>query len=341
MIIANRTFLFPKLRAAVAGGLLLAGGLVQAEGDYLLATASTGGTYYPVGVALSTLVKVKLQPSDGINLSAINSAGSAENIKLLRDDETQFAILQGLFGAYAWNGTGPLAEEGPQKELRAVSMLWQNVEHFLARKEFVNTSTMADIAGLQGKGASFGKRNSGSIGSSRALLAGLGVDLDADFDVFYGGYGAATDALQDGKVDLTNTPAGVPVGAVTKAFAAIGEDIALLNFTPEQAERADAGLGLWTPYLIPAGTYPGQQADVETIAQPNFLAVRADVADDDVYLITKTIYENLGFLQAIHKATDAMALDKAVAGLPMPLHPGAARYFKEAGLEIPDKLIAQ
>jgi TRAP transporter TAXI family solute receptor len=328
------------LLATAACTLLLTGTLARAGGDYLLATASTGGTYYPVGVALSTLVKVKLQPTDGINLSAINSAGSAENIKLMRDDECQFAILQGLYGAYAWNGSGPLAEEGPQKELRAVTMLWQNVEHFLARKDYVKTGTVADIDGMQGRGASFGKRNSGSIGSSRALLAAQGIELDSFFDVFYGGYGAATDALQDGKVDLTNTPAGVPVGAVTKAFAAIGDDIALLNFTPEEAEQADAGLGLWTAYLIPAGTYPGQESDVNTIAQPNFLAVRADVSEEDVYLITKTIYENLGFLQAIHKATDAMALDKAITGLPMPLHPGAARYFKEAGLSLPAQLLA-
>lgn len=327
-----------NLLAAAAAALLIAAGTARAAGDYLLATASTGGTYYPVGVALSTLVKVKLQPDDGINLSAINSAGSAENIKLMRDNECQFAILQGLYGAYAWNGSGPLAAEGPQHELRAVTMLWQNVEHFLARKAFVKTGTMADLEGMKGRGASFGKRNSGSIGSSRALLAGLGIDLDRDFDVFYGGYSAATDALQDGKLDLTNTPAGVPVGAVTKAFAAIGDDIALLQFTPQQAERADAGLGLWQPYLIPAGTYPGQDAAVNTIAQPNFLAVRADVPEQDLYLITKTIYENLGFLRAIHKATDAMALDKAIAGLPLPLHPGAVRYYEEAGLVVPEKL---
>jgi TRAP transporter TAXI family solute receptor len=312
----------------------------RAASDYLMATASTGGTYYPVGVALSTLVKVKLQPSHGINLSAINSAGSAENIKLLNDDESQFAILQGLYGAYAWNGTGPLADAGPQTELRSVSMLWQNVEHFLAHKDLIKSGTIADVGAMKGIGASFGKRNSGSLGSSRALLHGLGIDLDEQFDLYYAGYSAATDALQDGKVGLTNTPAGVPVGAVTKAFAAIGDEIALLQFTPEQAVKADAGLGLWTPYQIPAGTYPGQQQTVETIAQPNFLAVRADVPDEDVYLITKTVYENLGFLQAIHKATDAMGLDKAITGLPMPLHPGAARYYREAGLTIPEKLIA-
>ncbi len=329
----RRTWLAVLAMIALTGAV----GQVKAAGDYLLATASTGGTYYPVGVALSTLVKVKLQPTQKINLSAINSAGSGENIKLLRENESQFAILQGLFGYYAWTGSGPLAKEGRQKHLRAVTMLWQNVEHFVVKSEYAKTGTMADLRGMRGKPAGFGKRNSGTIGSNRKILSNLGMDLDENFDLFYGGYGASASALQDGKVDVIGTPAGVPVGALTKAFAALGDAITLLNFTPEQAKKADGGLGLWTPYRIPAGAYPGQPADVNTIAQPNFLAVRADVPENDVYLITKTIYENLGFLKAIHKATKAMALEKAIVGLPMPLHPGAARYFKEAGLSVPER----
>lgn len=332
-----------KAVAAFALALLAAGGASQAvaEGDYLLATASTGGTYYPVGVALSTLVKVKLQPKDKINMSAINSAGSGENIKLLRDNESQFAILQGLYGAYAWNGTGPLEKEGPQKELRAVTMLWQNVEHFVVTSNHAKTGTIADALAIKGGVAGFGKKNSGSLGSSRTIFGNLGVDIDTQYDLFYGGYGALASAMQDGKADLIGTPAGVPAGAITKLMAARSDGVKLLSFSAEQAAKADGGMELWTPYLIKAGTYPGQDADVNTIAQPNFLAVRADVPEDDVYMITKTIYENLGFLQSIHKATNAMALEKAIAGLPMPLHPGAARYFKEAGLDIPAKLIAK
>ena len=92
--------------------------------------------------------------------------------------------------------------------------------------------------------------------------------------------------------------------------------------------------------LPPAGTYPGQDEAVMTIAQPNFLAVRDDVPEEHVYLFTKTVYENLPFLQAIHPATKAMAIEKAIAGLPMPLHPGAARYYKEVGIDIPDRLMA-
>jgi len=310
-----------------------------AKGNYLLSTASTGGTYYPVGVALSTLIKVKLQPKHKINLSAINSAGSAENIKLMRENETQFAILQGLYGSYAWNGTGPLQKEGAQKQLRALTMLWQNVEHFIITKKDKKTGTINDIKTLNGKTAGFGKKNSGTIGSNRKILSHLGLNLDTDFGLFYGGYGATASAMQDGKLEIINTPAGVPVGALTKLFAARGNNLTFLNFTSEQVKLADSGLNLWTPYTIPANTYPGQSKPVDTIAQPNFLAVRADINENDVYMITKTIYENLGFLRAIHKATNAMTLEKSIAGLPMPLHPGAVKYYKEVGLTIPPHLI--
>ncbi|MBT8345505.1 MAG: TAXI family TRAP transporter solute-binding subunit [Desulfofustis sp.] len=311
------------------------------ERSYLLATASTGGTYYPVGVAIATLTKVKLQPTHKIGMSAINSAGSGENIKLLRDNEAQFAILQGLYGYYAWNGAGPLEQDGPQKELRSVSMLWQNVEQFVVVADKAKTGTISDLEALKGERMALGKKNSGTIGSNRFLLKNLGIDADSSFELVYVGYGPSADALQNGQVAGMGTPAGSPTGAVTKAFAAMGDRITMLDFTDEQMKKADGGLDLWTRYVIEAGTYPGQAKDFQTIAQPNFLAVRADLDEEAVYMITKTIYENLPFLNAIHKATKVMALEKALAGLPMPLHPGAAKFYKEAGLDIPDRLMPQ
>ncbi|WP_228723238.1 TAXI family TRAP transporter solute-binding subunit [Desulfosediminicola flagellatus] len=322
---------------------IFAAGSVSAveERSYLLATASTGGTYYPVGVAISTVTKVKLQPTEKIGMSAINSAGSGENIKLLRDNEAQFAILQGLYGYYAWNGKGPLEKDGPQTDLRSVTMLWQNVEQFTVQADKAPTGTIADISGLKGGRMSLGKKNSGTLGSNTVLLSNLGMAPDKDFDLVYVGYGPSADALQNGQIDGMSTPAGTPTGAVTRAIASMGNKVKLLEFTEEQAKQADGGLGLWTEYIIKAGTYPGQEKDIKTIAQPNFLAVRADVDEEAVYKITKTIYENLPFLNAIHKATAVMKLEKAIAGLPMPLHPGAMRYFKEAGLVIPERLVAK
>ncbi|WP_084448767.1 TAXI family TRAP transporter solute-binding subunit [Desulfovibrio inopinatus] len=311
------------------------------ERSYLLATASTGGTYYPVGVALSTLVKMKLQPTHQIALSAINSAGSGENIKLMREDEAQFAILQGLYGHYAWNGQGPLASDGPQKELRSITMLWQNVEQFTILSRDVTSGTISDVNALKGKRLSLGKKNSGTLGSNLFLLGNLGFNVDADFDLVYVGYGPSADALLNGQISGVSIPAGVPTGAITRIYASMGDDVTTLDFTDEQLEKANGGSGLWTRYVIPAGTYPNQAKDINTIAQPNFLAVRADVDEEAVYLITKTIFENFPFLQAIHKGTKALSKDKAIVGLPLPLHPGAAKYFREIGLTIPDKLLAQ
>ncbi|MEM0907330.1 MAG: TAXI family TRAP transporter solute-binding subunit [Pseudomonadota bacterium] len=326
------------MAAGMAATLLAAPAHAQSE-DYLLATASTGGTYYPVGVAIATLVKVKLQPRDKIGMSAINSAGSGENVALLRDGEVQFAIIQGLFGAYAATGTGPLAEQGVQENLRSLTMLWPNVEHFVVKKDDVKTGTIDDIAGVEGDTVSFGRQNSGTIGSNRTILGNLGYNMDADFDLAYMGYAPSAEALQNGQIEAMSTPAGPPVSAVSQAFANMGDEIAILSFTEEQRVKANGSFDdLWTTYTLPAGLYPGLDEPVTTIAQPNFLAVDASVPEETVYKITKTIYENLPFLQAIHPATKAMSIENAIGGLPAKLHPGALRYYEEVGVDVPDRL---
>lgn len=328
--------------AVILFSSLALGQAVHAENrQYILATATTGGTYYPVGVAIATLSKIKLEPSNGFSLSAISSAGSGENIKLMRDDEAQFAILQGLYGAWAATGTGQLANEGPQENVRSISMLWRNVEHFVLRQSDAPTGTIADLKDL-GEPFSMGKRNSGSEGSAKHILAALGIEPGTDFDVINLGYGPSADAMQDGKAAGMNTPAGAPVSAVTRAFAAANGELVVLSFSPEDTAAINAALGddtdLWTAFEIPADTYPGQTKAAQTIAQPNFLAVNADVSDEDVYALTKALYENLAFLGGIHAATKDMSLESAITGLPVALHPGALRYYEEAGLTVPDRL---
>ncbi|MBY7700695.1 TAXI family TRAP transporter solute-binding subunit [Vibrio harveyi] len=329
-----------KALAVTVTSFGIAANAAAEDRSYILATASTGGTYYPVGVALATLSKVKLAPKHHFSLSAISSAGSGENVKLLNENEAQFAILQGLYGAWAWSGEGPYEKSGRQEQLRSVSMLWQNVEHFIVRSDLAKTGTVTDLNNLDGKKFSIGKKNSGTENSGRQIMKGLKVDPDK-FNLAYMGYGGSASALQNGTIDGMNTPAGVPVGAVTQAFAALGKDISILSFTDEQIKEANGSYNLWTKYEIPANTYPGLDKPITTIAQPNFLAVREDISEEDVYQLTKAIYENLPFLQGIHKATKAMAIEKAIAGLPVPLHPGAARYYKEMGIEIPSDLMAK
>ena len=114
---------------------------------YILTTATTGGAFYPVGVALATIAHSQLADTQGISLTAISSAGSLENVKLLRDNQAQFAILQGPFGAWSWTGEGPVSS--PQTHMRSVSALWQNVESAFKFLREKNT-------GLSHCGRSFG-----------------------------------------------------------------------------------------------------------------------------------------------------------------------------------------
>ena len=310
-----------------------------ADRSHILATATTAGTFYPVGVALATLTKLRLKPTTGISLSAISSAGSAENIKMLRKKEAQFAILQGLYAAWAWNGEGPLKAQGAQTELRAVTMLWKNVEHFVIDKGELNSGSLSDIGGFGREKFSIGKRNSGTAGSGFHILESLGIVRDEDYRVVYMGYGGSAQALQNGVIKGMNIAAGPPVSAVTRAFAARGSQLQILEVNDQQLVKINQRYPLWGRYVIPANTYPNQPNPVNTAAQPTLLVVRADVDDQSVYEITRAIYENLGFLGGIHKATKAISLKHSIDGLPLPLHPGAIKFYREAGKSIPEQLI--
>ena len=325
--------------AIIAGSLTMSGGALANAKDYVLNTASTGGTYHPVGTAIATLSKVKLLPKQKFSLTAVNSAGSGANVQAMGAGTADFAILQGLFGSYASTGTGPVS--APQKNLRSVTMLWQNVEQFVVAKSSAKTGNVSDLLALKGQGAGMGAKNSGTLGSNKVLMSGLGIDIESDFSLVYGGYGPTADALANGQIVAAGIPSGPPTSAITKLMAGNEDKFTILNVTADEAKKMDGGRLLWTPYTIKAGTYPGQGADIQTVAQPNFLAVNASVDDNHVYLLTKTMYENLPFLQAIHPATKVMAVEQAMAGLPVPLHPGAAKYYKEVGLDIPSHLIAK
>ena len=312
---------------------------VSAETKYVIATASTGGTYYPVGVGIATIASIKLAEKNKVTFSAITSAGSNENIDMLGKGEVNFAILQGLFGSMAWQGKDKY-EGNAQTNLRSISMLWQNVEQFTVKNEYAKTGNIKDLQNLYAERFSIGGRSTGSRVSSETIMSSLGIDFNK-MDIQYLGYSPSSTALQDGKIEGMTTPSGPPTSAVTNAFASIGSDkIKVLDFTSKDLEKINNNYPVWTPFTIKAGTYPGQEKDINTIAQPNFLAVTKDTPEETVYLLTKTIYENLPFLNSVHKATTAMSLETAIAGLPMPLHKGAARYFKEKGINIPAKLLA-
>ncbi|MEM8949019.1 MAG: TAXI family TRAP transporter solute-binding subunit [Pseudomonadota bacterium] len=305
----------------------------------LLSTASTGGAFHRGGVSLSALIKIKLLPNDRIDLTTSNSSGSLENIARLRDGVSDFAIVQALLGGAARSGTGLATDIGAQRDLRAVTVLWPNVEHFIIRKDLVTSGTIADFLTLEGKRVSLGRERS-AIESNRVLLGNLGLDVQRDVERVPLSFRPSVAAFRNGEIDGLSLPASTPVPAFVELMSQLGPDAVVLNWTEEQRRQADGGLGLWSPLTIPGNTYPGQDAPIETIAQPNFLAVHADVDDDVVYAITKAIFENLPFLERLHAPFQFLSLDEAVTGLPVPLHPGAVRYYEEMRLDLQKAVIA-
>jgi len=307
-----------------------------ARRTYVLSTGTTGGTFYPVGVALSTLVTA--QEQEDFALTAISSAGSMENVKLLRDNQAQFALVLGVFAAWAWNGEGPV--RSPQTHMRSISAMWPNVEHFVLLSRLVQNGTMRDLDGLDGERFVIGARSSGAEQTGFYLFDALGIDRN-NMSVAYMGYGGAASAIQDGNIVGMNVPAGAPVSAITRAFAQMGNDLTLLEFSDEELAAVNRKDPLWSHYTLAAGTYPYQEHPITTASSSNILIVREDVDEEIVYQLTRLLWDNLATLQEIHSATRDMSLQQALQGVAVPLHPGALRFYREQNLDIPAHLIPE
>jgi hypothetical protein len=330
---------FGLAMAAAAPGAAAQDREAGAAQKLLLSTASTGGAFHQGGVSLSALIKLKLLPTRQIDLATVNSTGSLENIVRLRDGTSDFAIVQALLGRFARTGTGIAANLGAQPNLRAVTMLWPNVEHFIIRKDLVSSGTIADFLALDGRKVSLGREPS-AIESNRVLLGHLGLDIATDVEQMPLSFRPSVAAFRRGEIDGLSLPASTPVPAFAELMAELGPDAVLLSWTEDQRRRADGGLGLWSAFDLPANSYAAQPEPLATIAQPNFLAVRADVDEEVVYAITRTVFENLPFLARLHAPYQFLTPETAVAGLPVPLHPGAARYYQEIGLNLGEAVVA-
>lgn len=307
---------------------------VDDAGAYRLGTATTGGTYHPVGVALSTLVKLKLLPAFGVDLTAVNTEGSQQNLDLMRRNDIQFAIISALAGHEARAGVGAFVDAGPDEDLRAITTLWLSTDHLLIRDDAVRSGTIDDFLDLKGRPMSLGRQNSSTLLENQTLMSAFGVDVDADFDLVELGYGDSAEALATGRIDGMSVSGGVPIGAVQDAFETLGSGVVALEINDEQLAQIDDNRGIWQRVVVPSGTYPGQDRDIFTIGTPNILAVRADVDDEVVYQITRTIFDELDYLHGLHSTTRQISLDNAVSNLPIPVHAGAERYFKEKGVEL-------
>jgi len=305
------------LTAAVATTAVSA----QSQQFVNILTGGQSGVYYPLGVALSQIY-AKAIPN--VRSTAQVTKASAENLNLLQAGRGELALALGDSVSNAWQGNAEAGFKTKLDKLRGLSATYNNYIQIVANAD----SGIKTLADLKGKRISVGAAKSGTELNARAILKAAGLTYADLGKVEYLPFGESVELMKNRQLDATLQSAGLGVASIRDLATAI--KIVVVAVPADVV--AKVGDAAYQPAIIPANTYTGQTADVATAAIPNFLVTHAGVSDDLAYQMAKTMYENIDTLYAAHNAAKAIQRDNAVKGMPVPLHPGAAKYYKEVGL---------
>jgi TRAP transporter TAXI family solute receptor len=309
--------------AAAAVAVAVAAAL-PARADQVFVNVLTGGTsgvYYPLGVAL-TQIYGRTIPDVKATVQATKA--SAENLNLLQTGRGELAITLGDTLSLAWKGDADAGFKSKLDKLRGISVLYPNYIHLVARGD----AGIAALADLKGKRVSVGAPKSGTELNSRAILKAAGMSYEDLGKTEYLPYAESVELIKNRQLDATLLSSGLGVAAIRDAAAT--SNIVIL--TIPAATVAKVGDDAYQACTIPADTYTGQKTAVDTACVFNFLVTREGVPDDLVYRMTRDMFANLDAMVAAHGAAKAISRDRALTGMPVPLHPGAARYYREVGL---------
>lgn len=283
-------------------------------------TGGTSGVYYPLGVALSKIYGDKIE---GVRTQVQATKASVENLNLLQQGRGEIAFSLGDSVKLAWEGNTDAGFKAPLDKLRGIAAIYPNYIQIMASKE----SGIKTVADLKGKSLSVGAPKSGTELNARAILAAAGMSYDDLGKTEYLPFAESVELMKNRQLDATLQSAGLGVSSFKDLATSL--DVQMVAVPEEIATKLGA------PYIaatVPAGTYQGQDSDVQTVAVVNFLVTHSEVSDETAYQMTKQLFENIPALTAAHKAAENIRIEDAVKGMPIPLHPGAERYYKEKGL---------
>ena len=304
--------------------LLLASTLLSAQAHAAqfvnIATGPTGGTYYPVGAAMAKIWSDNIK---GVKANAQSTGGTFNNITLLGSGEAEACFADGLYYD-AYNGKGRF-EGKPQTFLRGSVVLYPEVIHMVVAKD----SSINSFADLKGKRVSFGSVGGSVTATSESLFRAAGMDPQKDLKVEYLGHADSIAAFADKRIDAAVTMGAIGISSVVEPTT-IGT-VKVISIPEDVIKAMCAQTPYFSPAVIKAGTYKGQDADVMTFSSPNIIAVHEKLDDDLVYAMTKELLTHKGDLQTVAAVMKAMQADN-VNQIKIPLHPGAERYYRELGL---------
>ncbi len=306
---------------ALAFVLLWAAVPAQADTFLSIATGGTSGTYYPLGGDIANLFNATIE---GVKANAQATGGSAENLRLINSGDAELGTVQNDVAAYAFDGTDSFDGE-VINSFSVVSALYPEVIQLVARSD----SGITGIADLKGKRVSVGAAGSGTYFNAVHLLEAAGMTLD-DIDEQFLSFAESGDAAKNRQIDAFFCTAGIPNAAITELASTA--DAKVIPLTTETVDNLIAAKPFYIGFVIPAGTYPGIDVDVQTVAITALLVCTNDLDDDLVYQMAKNLYEK-GPELLTHAKKVEITLDTALFGVGnLPLHPGAEKYYKEAGL---------
>jgi uncharacterized protein len=309
-----------KAMFAVCAAVLLIGSVHAAEFISIL-TGGTSGVYYPLGVALSQIYS-KTLPDAKSSVQATKA--SAENLNLLQSGRGELAFTLGDALSDAWKGNEDAGFKTPLKKLRGVAGIYSNYIQIVASAD----SGIKTLADLKGKRVAVGAPKSGTEINARAILKGAGMTYKDLGKVEYLPFGESVELMKNRQLDATLISAGLGVSAIRDLATAVK-----MVIVPVPADViAKINDPAYIAGVIPANTYEGQPGSVPTVAIENFLVTHEGVPADTVYKMTKSLYENLDQLVAAHAAAKAIKREEGPKNMPLPLHPGAAKYYREVGL---------
>ena len=314
-----------KIRSLIAASAIALTAMVpmasQAAEFINVLTGGTSGVYYPLGVALTQLYG-KAMPDAKTSVQATKA--SAENLNLLQAGRGEVAFSLGDSFSDAWKGSAEAGFPAPLNKLRTLAAIYPNYIHFLAAAD----AGIKSLADLKGKRVSVGAPKSGTEINSREILKAVGMSYKDLGKVEYLGYSESVELIKNRQLDATLLSSGLGVAAVRDLATAV--KIVVIPIPADVVTKI--GDAAYTAGVIPANTYNGQTADVPTVTVRNYLVTHEGVPADTVYKMTKAMFENMDAMTAAHAAAKAIDKNTAGKGSPVPLHPGAERYYKEAGL---------
>jgi TRAP transporter TAXI family solute receptor len=317
------TVLSPRLLSGVLATTMVFGaGAVPAQSQEFInvLTGGTSGVYYPLGVALSELYAANIE---GARTQVQATKASVENLNLLQQSKGELAFALGDSVKAGWDGVEEAGFPQPLTEIRAIAAIYPNYVQIVANAE----SGIKTLEDLKGKSISVGAPASGTELNARAIFAAAGMSYEDMGKVEYLPYAESAELIKNRQLDATLQSSGLGVAFIQDLAATMP-----INVVAIPAEVVDS---IGAPYVastIPAETYDGQSEDVATAAIGNILVTHAGVSDETAYQMTKLMFENLEKLVASHSAAADIDPANALTGLSIPLHPGAERYYREAGL---------